>query len=93
VLNAVTPIGALIQLVCWALVILIFIRVMFSWIRPADPWRGPDFSNPLFRISYQLTEPVLRPVRNLLPMGPGLDFSPMIVSFLLFMVIGVASRL
>lgn len=86
-------IGGLIQLVCYALIILIFIRVAFSWIRPADPWRGPDFSNPIFRISYQLTEPILAPVRRLLPMGPGLDFSPMIVSFLLFMIIGIASRL
>lgn len=86
-------IGSLIQLICYALIILIFIRVAFSWFRPSDPWRGPDFSNPIFRISYQLTEPILAPVRRLLPMGPGLDFSPMIVSFLLFMIIGIASRL
>ena len=57
-------IGSLIQLICYALIILIFIRVAFSWFRPSDPWRGPDFSNPIFRISYQLTEPILAPVRR-----------------------------
>ena len=85
-------IGSLIQLICYALIILIFIRVAFSWFRPSDPWRGPDFSNPIFRISYQLTEPILAPVRRLLPMGPGLDFSPMIVLFGLVFLQNVLAR-
>ena len=81
-------IGSLLNLLCWAMIILIFIRVAFSWI-------SRDFNNPIYRFSFQLTEPVLRPVRNLLPGGGmgGLDFSPMIVSFGLLIIISFVSRL
>jgi YggT family protein len=69
-----------VNLLCYAMVILIFIRVAFSWV-------SRDFGNPIYRFTFQLTEPLLRPVRNLLPSGGlGLDFSPMIVSFGLLMV-------
>lgn len=65
--------------------IAILVRVLFSWI-------GPDMRNPLFRISYQVTEPILAPVRNLLPQTPGLDLSPMIVTFLLFFLLQILQR-
>ena len=75
-----TIIAQVVNFVCYAMVILIFVRVAFTWI-------SRDFSNPIYRYSYQFTEPLLRPVRNLLPGGGmGLDFSPMIVSFGLLMV-------
>jgi YggT family protein len=76
----VALIGQLLNFICYAIVILIFIRVAFTWI-------SRDFSNPIYRFTYQLTEPLLRPVRNLLPGGGlGLDFSPMIVSFALLLL-------
>jgi YggT family protein len=37
-----------------------------------DPW------NPIVRFLYQVTEPVLRPIRRRLPATP-IDFSPLIV--------------
>lgn len=76
-----TAIASLVNLACWVMIILIFVRVAFTWV-------SRDYGNPIFRVSYQATEPLLRPVRNLLPGGGmgGLDFSPMIVSFgLLFL--------
>jgi YggT family protein len=80
-------IAQLVNFVCYALVILIFIRVAFSWI-------SRDFGNPIYRFTYQLTEPLLRPVRNLLPSGGmGLDFSPMIVSFGLLLIGQFVSQL
>ncbi|MDQ6918573.1 MAG: YggT family protein [Candidatus Dormibacteraeota bacterium] len=73
-------IAQVVNLLCYAMVILIFIRVAFTWI-------SRDYGNPIYRVTYQLTEPILRPVRNLLPSGGlGLDFSPMIVSFVLLLV-------
>ncbi|MBI5961076.1 MAG: YggT family protein [Chloroflexi bacterium] len=51
-------------------------RVLMSWVN-IDP------NSPLARTLYDLTEPVLRPVRNALPPTAGLDFSPMIVLVLL----------
>jgi YggT family protein len=76
----VALIGQLLNFICYGFVILIFIRVAFTWV-------SRDFSNPIYRFTYQLTEPLLRPVRNLLPGGGlGLDFSPMIVSFALLLL-------
>jgi YggT family protein len=79
-------IGGVLNLLCWVMIILIFIRVAFSWI-------SRDFSNPVYQFSYRFTEPLLRPVRDRLPGGGGLDFSPMIVSFGLMIVAQLVSNL
>jgi YggT family protein len=55
---------------------VILARVLMSWVQ-IDPY------SPLARTIYDLTEPVLAPVRNLLPPAAGLDFSPIIVIILL----------
>jgi YggT family protein len=52
--------------------ILIFVRVILSWV-------SPTHSHPLVLLVYRLTEPVLGPVRTLLPSLGGIDFSPVIV--------------
>jgi len=40
-------------------------------------------SNPITRLLIDLTEPILAPVRRLMPAGGGIDFSPTIVLILL----------
>jgi YggT family protein len=50
---------------------IVVIRALVSWVNP-DPW------NPIVRLLHQVTEPVLRPIRRLLPASP-IDFSPIIV--------------
>ena len=50
---------------------IIIIRSLLSWVNP-DPW------NPIVRFLYQVTEPVLRPIRRRLPVT-GIDFSPVVV--------------
>ena len=73
-------IAQLVNFLVYAMVIVIFIRVVFTWV-------SRDLGNPIYRIAFLLTEPLLRPVRNLLPGGGiGLDFSPMIVSFALLLI-------
>jgi YggT family protein len=81
-------IASLVNFLCWVLIVLIFVRVAFTWI-------SRDYRNPIFRYSYQLTEPLLRPVRNLLPGAGvgGLDFSPTIVMVGLMVVSQVVSSL
>lgn len=56
--------------------LVILARVLMSWVN-IDPY------SPLARTIFNLTEPVLAPVRNLLPPAAGLDFSPIIVLVLL----------
>ena len=54
--------------------ILIFVRVVLSWV-------GSQSSHPLVLLVYRLTEPVLAPIRGLLPSFGGVDFSPVVVLF------------
>jgi YggT family protein len=61
----------LLEYVLWAYMWIIIIRSLLSWVNP-DPW------NPIVRFFYQVTEPVLRPIRQRLPMT-GIDFSPVVV--------------
>lgn len=69
---------ALIRFVFWVLQLLVFARVIISWVR-VDPY------HPVVRFIYQVTEPMLRPFRRVLRVGPGgLDFSPIILLFVLW---------
>lgn len=54
--------------------IVILIRVVMSWMRVNQ------YSS-IVKIVYNLTEPVLAPVRNVMPHMGGLDISPMVVFF------------
>ncbi len=62
------------------LTILILIRVFMSWIRPQG--YSPLY-NRFARLVVQLTEPLLEPIRSILPMMGPLDLSPMIAILLL----------
>ena len=54
----------------------LFVYVLLSWI-------GPGMSNPAGSILWSINEPLLRPVRRVLPPYSGLDFSPLVVIVLL----------
>ena len=66
--------------------IIILIRVVFSFVSPFP-------TNSLSRLAWQLTEPVLAPVRRLLPPMGGLDLSPMVVGIAAIILISVLSSL
>jgi YggT family protein len=66
-----TSLISLIQLAGSAISLLLIVRVALSWFSPIP-------TNELTRWVYRLTEPVLAPVRALLPSLGGLDFSPML---------------
>ncbi len=58
----------LLNLYMWAIII----NALLSWVSP-DPY------NPIVRILYQITEPVLGRIRRAIPMrGMGIDISPII---------------
>ncbi len=59
---------------------LILIRALISWV-------SPDPQNPIVQLLHQATEPVLDPIRRLVPTWRiGLDLSPLI-AFLLIVFI------
>ncbi|HMM26817.1 MAG: YggT family protein [Chloroflexota bacterium] len=73
-------IAALLGLIIYLYSFVILARVLMSWVQ-VDP------NSPLARTLIDLTEPVLAPIRNLLPPTAGLDFSP-IIAIVLLQVIG-----
>ena len=77
---------AIINLLGTLLSLLILTRVVFSWIRP-DPY------NPIVKFVYDLTEPILTPVRRLLPQTGMFDFSPMITLLLIALLQPVLTTL
>ncbi|MCX7770311.1 MAG: YggT family protein [Proteobacteria bacterium] len=78
--NLLIAIGEIIKYVLTIYNIILIIRVFISWVS-ASPY------NPIVRIVYVLTEPVLKPVRRIIPpINVGmvyLDLSPLIVFFVL----------
>lgn len=59
--------------------IVLLLRVLISWFR-LDPY------NPIVRVLYDLTEPLLQPIRQILPPAGMMDFSPLVAFLLLFAV-------
>ncbi|HSB34603.1 MAG TPA: YggT family protein [Nitrospirota bacterium] len=56
---------------------VIIIRALISWVNP-DPY------NPIVQILTRVTEPVLKPIRKLIPpYKVGLDFSPLIAALII----------
>ena len=53
--------------------LVLLARVLMSWIPNLDP------NNPIARMLYQATEPVLAPIRSALPPMGGIDLSPLVV--------------
>ncbi len=64
----------------------IIIRALMSWFNPS-----PD--NPVVRIVYELTEPILAPIRRYLPPTGGIDWSPLIAMLLMSVILRVVSSL
>ncbi len=61
--------------------VLVMGRVLISWVDPTGRGR-------LASMLFQLTEPLLAPIRRLLPATSGLDFAPLI----LLLVLGALTR-
>jgi len=74
------------------LTVLLFIRAIYFIIiaRAIMSWFIKDLGNPIARFLYEITEPLLSPIRNLLHAiglgGTMFDFSPLVLFFLLQMV-------
>ena len=78
-----------ITLLVWVLIVAIFIRVLLSWI----PMGGSSQFNPLVAIVYQITEPILAPLRRIIPRLGIFDLTPTIALFILFAVLALVNSL
>ena len=68
----ILSVAQLVSLLLNVFLVAILIEVVVSWINPGG-------YNPALALVYSLTEPVLRPARNVIPPIAGLDLSPLVV--------------
>lgn len=71
-----------IELLLLALFVLVFARVIVSWVDPQARYQATTFI-------VQTTEPLLSPVRRMLPQTGMVDFSATIVLLILFALMRV----
>lgn len=77
----VYSIGELLQLTIYVFIFTIFVRVVLSWIAPHQGY------NPVLRLIYDLTEPLMAPARRLIPPIAALDISPILVFIFLYLTL------
>ena len=81
----VTVVLRLVTLTLWLYCTALFIYVVMSWL-------GGDMYNPSAATLYAIVEPLLRPIRRVMPPIAGFDVSPVIVLILLQAVIYALPR-
>ncbi|PMP69082.1 MAG: hypothetical protein C0190_00660 [Thermodesulfobacterium geofontis] len=82
----ISSIIRLIDLFLTIYVWIIIARAIISWVNPY-PY------HPLVRFLYKVTEPVLAPIRRIIPPIGGIDISPVIVIFIIFVIQNLLHRL
>jgi YggT family protein len=70
----------------YALIILILVRVVFSYISPYP-------NNSVYKFVFRVTEPILGPVRRRLPPVSGIDLSPLVVTLAAYFAIAAIRSL
>lgn len=70
----------LLSLIFQIFYIILFTRIILSWVIQGT--RQPVIMS-IYQITHQLTEPLLAPIRNILPPMGGFDFSPLVLLFIL----------
>ncbi len=74
ILGIARVLGVVLNIYMWVIVI----RALISWVNP-DPY------NPIVQFLTRITEPVLRPLRKLVPTGKlGVDLSPLIAILIIY---------
>jgi YggT family protein len=77
--------------ILYAFVVILFARIILTWfpINPWSPWARVE------RGLARITDPVLRPLRRILPTvrlgSMGFDLSPIVVFFAIWIIIGILS--
>ena len=78
--------------------ILRLINVLFTVyslaiiLRTLLPWLGIGLRHPVMRFLVGITEPLLAPLRRLVPSAGGLDFTPMAALIILWVVEWILAR-
>ncbi len=66
--------------------VLIYLLIFAIFARAAASWFVRDMQSSVMGFLFDVTEPLLAPLRRLLPRGMGIDFSPMIAILVLYLL-------
>lgn len=80
--GSIDSLGDLIALPIWLLAIALLIRALLSWV-VRDP------QNPIVKALDTITEPILRPLRQIMPRTGMIDLTPMVAMILLFFLANI----
>ena len=69
--NLLSAVATVVNMVLTALYWLVLVRALISWV-------NPDPSNPIVQFLENVTEPILAPIRRILP-PMAIDLSPIVV--------------
>ena len=75
-----------VQFLAFAVWFLLIARVLLSWTNPTG-------GGGLTAFIYQATEPILAPIRRVLPPTGGIDWSPLVAMLLIGVVVRVLTQL
>jgi YggT family protein len=65
--------------------LLIFLRIVFSWVTVS-------YGNRVMRFLANSTEPLLAPLRRMVPLVSGLDVSPLVAFIIIWVLQGAVAR-
>lgn len=65
--------------------LLILVRALLSWF-------NPDPRNPVVMLIYQVTEPILEPLRRIIPRIGMIDITPMVAMLILYFIASALLR-
>lgn len=74
------------ELLVSALMVLVIARVVVSWLAPTG-------GGGLVAFIYQVTEPILAPIRRIVPPSGGLDWAPLIAMLVLGLLLRLVTQL
>jgi len=74
-----SPMGLFILTIAYLLKAVIYVYLFIIIVQIVISWVNPGAYNSVTVIMYQLSEPILKPARRLIPSAGGFDFSPMLV--------------
>jgi YggT family protein len=66
--------------------VLIYLFIFAIFVRAAASWFIRDYHGTFMGFLVDVTEPILGPLRRIVPTGLGIDFSPMIAIAVLYVL-------
>lgn len=86
-------VGDILYWILWVYLVVIFARIIIAWL----PVKWPRPVRPLVVLVYDITEPLLSPLRRVIPViplgeGMGLDLSPMALIVIVWFLQWLAGR-